>query len=111
MKKARKALREHLIGVTKLVDIRYYLVSSTNNNLLFITNFWFPLDPEEHLSFKTWANLFNYTFLFYGFCLLLHRLAVRISLPFYIYILLVFEGRSMHLCCLCESIIFIIGQI
>ena len=33
---------------------------------------------------KYWANLFNYTFFF--FCLFLHRLAVRISLPFHIFL-------------------------
>ena len=35
---------------------------------------------------KYWANLFNYTFFVLFFCLLLHRLAVRISLPFHIFL-------------------------
>ena len=34
---------------------------------------------------KCWANLFKYIFFALFFCLLLHRLAVRISLPFYIF--------------------------
>ena len=35
---------------------------------------------------KYWANLFNYIFLVLFFCLLLHCLAVRISLPFHIFL-------------------------
>ena len=48
--------------------------------------FIFLLAPEEGLSFKPkyWANLFKDTFFVLLFCLLLHRLAVRICLPFYI---------------------------
>ena len=34
---------------------------------------------------KYWANLFNYTFFVLFFCLLLHCLAISISLPFHIF--------------------------
>ena len=42
---------------------------------------------KERLSFKPkyWANLFKYIFFVFFFCLLLHRLAIRISLPIYIF--------------------------
>ena len=45
----------------------------------------FLLAPEEGLSFKPkcWANLFKYIFFGLFLFLLLHRLDVRISLPFY----------------------------
>ena len=43
--------------------------------------------PKERLSFKPkyWANLFKYIFFVLFSCLLLHRLATRISLPISIF--------------------------
>ena len=59
----------------------------------FLTNFkfyfHFSFSPWRRFVFKPkyWAICLNiYVFLFYFFCLLLHRFAVRINLPFHIFV-------------------------
>ena len=52
---------------------------------------------------KYWANLFNYTFFVLFFCSLLHRLAVRITSPFHIF--LSFSPLNVRVFCLDSGIV------
>ena len=60
---------------------------------------------------KYWTNLFKYIFFLLFFCLLLHRLAVSIRLPFYVVVLIQvnnweIQHHSTVCCCGLDDILY-----
>ena len=91
-------------SIVFIVLLSYFQTLTSYELLVLSSNFFWPLKKVCY-----WANLFKYIFFALFFCLLLHRLAVRISSPFYIFLQVVillikvyiWEIRYHSLVCRC----------